>query len=439
MLFRGRVLSVAAMAASAAIATAGVGSGQGGMGLVPKGAFALPFRKDSVEVRMKVEAFRLDRFPVTHTDFKAFVKADPDQARSRIKRLFADTAYLADWQDDSTPREGSGKAPVTQVSWYAAKAYCACQGKRLPTTAEWEWAAKGLPPGMDSAGLDRSILAWYARPGSDRFHPVGSGSVNGNGIRDLFGLVWEWTSDFDAYGFAGLNQRGVADSVAFCGAGSATATKEAEYATYMRWAFRLSLRPEYSLGSLGFRCARDLDGKGARTRERARVALPDSSLYRSDARWWRDDGRKMKLEDLRGRVRVVSMFFSNCENLCPMVLGQLKSLEGAMPGALRQKVGFVMVTLDPKEDTSGALSAYRKKSGLAADQWELLRGSADDTRELAALLGVRYTPKTEAGQMGHTGLIAILDRQGRMVSHVTGITDQEAFLAQLSRAVASER
>ena len=433
------LLAALLLPAAALTATAKVATAAGAMGIVPKGAFALPFRKDTAQIRMRVDAFRLDKYAVTNAGFRGFVKANPENARSRIKRLFADTGYLADWKDDSTPRPGRGNSPVTQVSWYAAKAYCASQGKRLPTTAEWEWAAKALPPGMDSAELDKSILAWYAKPGGDRFHPVGSGSVNGNGIRDLFGLVWEWTSDFDAYGYTGLNQRGVADSVAFCGAGSATATKEAEYATYMRWAFRLSLRPEYAVGSLGFRCASDLDGNGMMSRESEQGALPDSSLYRLDSRWSRDNGKSMQLADLRGEVRVVSMFFAGCKNLCPMLSGELKSLERAMPDSLKRKVGFVMVTLDPKEDTSGALSAYRKKSGLASDRWELLRGNADDTRELAALLGVRYTPKTEAGQMGHTGLIAILDRDGRMVSHAAGIADQKAFLAELSRAVASKR
>ncbi len=229
------------------------------MALVPKGEFALPFRKDSAEIRMKVDPFYLDRHAVTYAEFLGFVRSHPNQARSRMKRVFADSAYLKEWKDDSTPPTRAVNSPVTQVSWFAAKAYCSSLEKRLPTTAEWEWAAKSLPPGMDSAGLDRAILDWYAKPSNDRFNPIGSGSVNGNGIRDLFGLVWEWTSDFDAYGFAGLNQRGVADSAAFCGAGGARATKESDYATYMRWAFRLSLHADYSVGSLGFRCARDMN------------------------------------------------------------------------------------------------------------------------------------------------------------------------------------
>lgn len=437
-----------------------------GMALVPKGAFTLPFRNDTAEVRMRVDAFYLDEYPVTQSGFLVFLKANPGLARSRVQRMFADPAYLSDWRGDASPGAALGNSPVTRVSWHAAKAYCACQGKRLPTTAEWEWAAKAMPRGTDSAGLDKSILAWYAKPANDGPHAVGSGSVSGNGIRDLFGLVWEWTSDFDAFGFAGLNQRGIGDSGAFCGAGSARAVKDAGYATYMRWAFRQSLQADYSLGSLGFRCARDWErkpgaggrvpgakqgyGPGSRPGG-AGIAipivapksspvpdgspLPEGSLYQVGSRWMREDGSTLHLADLRGQVKVMSMFFTGCANLCPMLLGQLQSLEQAMPNALKTEVGFVLVTLDAKEDTAGTLKAYRGKSHLASGHWTLLRGSADDTRELAALLGVRYTPKQDDGQMGHTGLIAILDRDGRMVFHVPGITDQKAFLAELDRQV----
>lgn len=166
-------------------------------------------------------------------------------------------------------------------------------------------------------------------------------------------------------------------------------------------------------------------------------ALPEGSLYQVDSRWQRDVGGTMKLEDLRGKVRVVSMFFGGCDNLCPMLLAQLKSVEQGMPASLREKVGFVLVTMDSKDDTLAALRAFRMKSGLSADHWTLLRGTADDTRELASLLGVRYAPKMDGGQMGHTGLIAILDREGRMISHVPSITDPGAFSEDLSRAASS--
>lgn len=171
------------------------------------------------------------------------------------------------------------------------------------------------------------------------------------------------------------------------------------------------------------------------TRAAGPAALPDSSLYLLESRWQRDDGTPMKLADLRGGVRIISMFFTACDNICPMLMGQLKSLEQAMPEDMAKKVGFVLVTMDSKDDSPAALGRYRKEAGLSAGRWTLLRGNTDDTRELAGLLGVRYTPKQADGQMGHTGLIAILDGNGRILAQTQAITDQKDFLAKLKRAV----
>lgn len=236
--------------------------GPADMGWVPAGKFTLPFRKDSAALVMRVDSFYLDKHAVTQAEYQSFLRQSPAHDRSHMQRMFADSAYLRDWPDDTSPPPHSGSNPVTYVSWYAAKTYCASQGKRLPTTAEWEWAAKFLPPGTDSARLRETILAWYAKPTGGSPGKVGSGSVGKGGIRDLFGLIWEWTSDFDAFGFTGMNQRGVPESGAFCGTGGVNATQAADYPVYMRWAFRLSLRPDYSIGSLGFRCAMDAGGEG---------------------------------------------------------------------------------------------------------------------------------------------------------------------------------
>lgn len=175
---------------------------------------------------------------------------------------------------------------------------------------------------------------------------------------------------------------------------------------------------------------------------RGRAPLPDSSLYHLDSKWQRDDGAKVELETLRGGVKVISMFFTGCDNLCPMLLGQLKSLERTLPTEVRDKVGFVLVSMDSKDDTPVALRRYRKESDLSPERWTLLRGSVDDTRELAALLGVKYTPKQEDGQMGHTGLIAILDRDGAVLAKSASLgspDDIKDYVARLTRAVAAGR
>jgi len=161
--------------------------------------------------------------------------------------------------------------------------------------------------------------------------------------------------------------------------------------------------------------------------------LPENSIYQLESSWRQDDGRTITLRDLRGKPRVLAMFFSKCDNVCPMITGQLKVLERDMPPSLRKKTGFVLVTLDTEGDGVKELAAYRKRMAYPVDSWVLLAGSQDDTRELANVLGVTYKPMKDDGQIDHDGLIVVLDALGRIRKSTTGITDRKAFVKLLEK------
>ncbi len=155
--------------------------------------------------------------------------------------------------------------------------------------------------------------------------------------------------------------------------------------------------------------------------------LPDSSLYQLESHWLNDKGDTLTLSQFRGKPRLLTLFFSRCESVCPMLLGQLKLLERDMPTSLRERIGFVMITFDTQRDSLKALREYREHMGLDPAHWTLLRSSADNTRELALLLGVEYQQGAN-GQMDHNGLIALLDSDGRVIQKVSGISDRPAFI-----------
>ena len=234
-----------------------------GMALVPAGRYAPLFRGEKDPKEVVVNAFFLDVVPVTNAEYLEFVKANPKWRRSQVKRLFADENYLKSWIEDlDFGAANLSNAPVTHVSWFAAKAYCAWKSKRLPTTAEWEYTAAASPHRADGANdpqFKQQVLAWYAQPALSNLPPVASRGSNYFGLYDLHGLVWEWVADFntamvtgDARGDTGLDRK------LFCGSGSEGTNDRDNYPAYMRYAFRSSLKAAYTVHNLGFRAAKDL-------------------------------------------------------------------------------------------------------------------------------------------------------------------------------------
>ena len=237
---------------------------------LPSGMIALPTGiyvplqrtlKDAAQIN--VAAFLLDERPVTNAEFLAFVAAHPKWQRSHVSPLFADSSYLENWAGDLTLGDRAPeRAPVVRVSWFAARAYARWAGKRLPLTAEWEFAASAGYTGLDGKNdepLKRDLYAWLARPVPAIHAAVTTAKANFYGVRGLHGLVWEWVDDFNTAMVTGESR---ADSGLerdlFCGAGSVGAKDTTDYAAFMRQALRSSLKANNTTSSLGFRCAKDL-------------------------------------------------------------------------------------------------------------------------------------------------------------------------------------
>jgi formylglycine-generating enzyme required for sulfatase activity len=257
-----QTLSLAVLLVSAAMATL-AGPVPAGMATIPGGVYRPAFRSETDPKEVPVKAFALDVFPVTNGEFLEFVRANRRWQRSLVKRIFADESYLKSWAGDlelgtNAPQD----VPVTFVSWFAAKAYAQWKDERLPTVAEWEYAASASatrPDGDRDAGFKRQLLEWYSTPAS-KLTPVSEGHKNYWGVADLHGLVWEWVADFSAAMVTGDSRTDSGlDKRLFCGAGAQNAADREDFAAFMRYGFRSSLKADYTVHNLGFRCAKDLN------------------------------------------------------------------------------------------------------------------------------------------------------------------------------------
>ena len=151
------------------------------------------FEDEVPEHEVSLSAFRLDRSPVTNARFAEFVAARPEWGKARPPAERHNGRYLEHWKEGRPPR-ASLDHPVVFVTWHAAQAFCRWAGGRLPTEAEWEYAAR--------AGGDREFPWGDEPPTPERAHFGAHGTVaagaappNGFGLRDMAGNVWHFLLD----------------------------------------------------------------------------------------------------------------------------------------------------------------------------------------------------------------------------------------------------
>jgi formylglycine-generating enzyme required for sulfatase activity len=220
----------------------------------------------TVSTPVDVQPFAMRVVPVTVAEYAAFVATHPEWRRGEAPAVLADARYLFQWSGPAQPGAAlNPAAPVTDVSWFAARAFCEEEGARLPTWLEWEYAAAADATRADARrdpAWARRILAWYEKPGGAALEAVG-GQANLWGVRDLHGLVWEWVDDYNALFIAGDSRtQGDPDVLKFCGAGAINIIDRDSYAVLMRIALLSSLNAADSTGALGFRCVRPAKGPG---------------------------------------------------------------------------------------------------------------------------------------------------------------------------------
>lgn len=228
---------------------------------LPAGIFKTVLPPDGKQGLATVRPFSLRTLPVSNGEFLTFTHRSPQWRMRDVAAVFADGQYLSHWPASGSPAKDQLAQPVTNISWFAAQAYCESEGARLPTWHEWEYAAAADETRVDArddpAWRER-ILSWYSRK-SAPLPWVGSTPKNIYGIYDLHGVIWEWVHDASALMVSGDSRnQGDPNTLQFCGAGALSANDRENYPVLMRIAMLSSLGAASTTRNLGFRCATDV-------------------------------------------------------------------------------------------------------------------------------------------------------------------------------------
>ena len=145
--------------------------------------------------------------------------------------------------------------------------------------------------------------------------------------------------------------------------------------------------------------------------------LPTDSVYQLALPLTDQHGVNFQLGDRRGRPLLITMFYSNCEFVCPRIIEALKRTEEHLTPSERARVPVLAVTFDPARDDVAALNGVADAHHVDAKRWALARTDLRNVRKLAATLGIQYRA-LPSGDFNHTSVLILLDADG----HIAGKT-----------------
>ena len=166
------------------------------------------------------------------------------------------------------------------------------------------------------------------------------------------------------------------------------------------------------------------------------AALPGDSLYQLDIPLQASDGTTTTLSQMRGRPLLVTLFYSQCSSVCPMITARLQSIESQITARNRHNVTILMVSLDAERDSPQSLATFKHEHHIEGANWVVARAEAQDVRALAAILGVRYRELPDHS-FNHSAVIALVDRDGVIRARADGVSGADAdFVRQVQSSAA---
>jgi protein SCO1/2 len=154
------------------------------------------------------------------------------------------------------------------------------------------------------------------------------------------------------------------------------------------------------------------------------------SLYELSVALADQDAKSISFDVFRGYPTLVSMVYASCPYTCPMIISTLQKIEEAVPEKARADIRVLLVSLDPAHDTPEAMKAALQRHKVDMARWRFAVASDAATRDLAAVLGVKYR-SAPGGDINHNAVFTVLDRNGRVVRRFEGLKTPTADVAKL--------
>lgn len=143
--------------------------------------------------------------------------------------------------------------------------------------------------------------------------------------------------------------------------------------------------------------------------------LPRDSVYQLPLALTDQSGKTRDWRARRGQPQLVSMFYTSCQYICPLIVDSGKAVERSLTPAQRGRLGILLISMDPAHDTPQALQYIVDKRQLDTQRWTLASPPVGDVRAVAGVLGIRYRQLAD-GSFNHSSALVLLDAEGRVLA-----------------------
>ena len=165
-------------------------------------------------------------------------------------------------------------------------------------------------------------------------------------------------------------------------------------------------------------------------------ALPGESIYQLPLPLTDSNGQTRDWRTLRGKPHLVSMFYTSCQYICPLIVESGKAVERQLTPAQQKKLGVVLISMDPARDDPAALKKVAEQRKLDTTRWTLASPPAGEVRAVAGVLGIRYRLLAD-GEFNHSSALILVDANGRILARTEkiGSKPDPEFVAAVRKAV----
>ena len=132
------------------------------------------------------------------------------------------------------------------------------------------------------------------------------------------------------------------------------------------------------------------------------------------------DGKRLALKDLRGKVLAITFIYASCADTCPLLTAKMVGIQNQLGAAFGPRVNFLSITVDPERDTPEVLERYAKRHRANRTGWAFLTGTKAEIREAAKRYGIYYK-KNPRGDVDHTFLTSLVDQNGMLRVQYMGV------------------